>query len=140
MQYGWFYDDAKNLDEYDYYYDDLHTDQPTFDLTLRAFQAGVTMETGIGDRVVPNGAVCVGTGTYKFDHGNDPNAVTMPPVMCLVPPVVRDDTVRLGLLCHDGVIEMTWNTSLTPSGHTSNITLFLSCLNLAHERHEVIVV
>ena len=116
-------------------YDEFPTrEQSHFDLILTTSDPSVASSSTSGGRIIPNGAVCVASGRYQLDHGTITNPTAIPRAMCITPPSVRegDVGVQLGVVCGGGVVEMTWNTSLTSFQHTTNITLHLTCLN-SHE-------
>ena len=132
LQNEYSYDDE--IDGFGYYGESSPAEQSQFDLTLTTSDPSVaSSSTGVG-RIIPNGAVCVASGKYQLDHQTITNPTTIPRAMCITPPSVRegDVGVQLGVVCGGGVVEMTWNTSLTSFQHTTNITLHLTCLN-SHE-------
>ena len=110
-----------------------------------AVATSVTRPSINNNHIIPNGAVCVGTGSYQLDH-NLVTSVTEPvnisPAVCILPPPPEREehmAVRLGLVCSGGMVEMTWNTSLTSFRHTTNITLHTTCLNSQRTVHEVYI-
>jgi hypothetical protein len=126
------YDDE--MDIFGYYDESSPAEQSYFDLILTTSDPSVASSTTSGGAIIPNGAVCVASGKYQLDHGTITKPTAIPRAMCITPPSVRegDVGVQLGVVCGGGVVEMTWNTSLTSFQHTTNITLHLTCLN-SHE-------
>ena len=110
-------------------------DQLEYNLNLTTMDPSTTSTSSSSDDyIIPSGAVCVATGSYLLDHNlvkRDSEPVSIPRSVCITPPAEREEhmVVRLGLVCSGGMVEMTWNTSLTSFRHTANITLNTTCLN-----------
>lgn len=144
LQYSWSCD--ANI-VYDECTDDrvFYADQIDFDLSLTTFDPSTTSTSSSSDDyTIPSGAVCVATGGYLLDHNvvtSDTEPVNIPRAVCITPPAEREEhmAVRLGLVCSGGMVEMTWNTSLTSFRHTAKITLHTTCLNSQRALHEVCV-
>ena len=124
-------------DDIDSYGEPSPAEQSHFDLILTTSDPSVASND---DYIIPNGAVCVASGRYQLDHVTITEPTVIPLAMCITPPSLRegDVGVQLGLVCGGGVVEMTWNTSLTSFQYTTNITLHLTCLNSHETLDEVI--
>ena len=131
------------MDFDDGYYDHLSPEQADFDLILTTSDSTTSPSGRDGVYSIPTGAACVATGSYLLDHSVLDPATTrravIPPAICVTQPSVREEdvSVRLGLECSGGVVDMTWNTSITSFQHTANITLHTACLNSQKTRDEV---
>lgn len=58
--------------------------------------------------------------------------MTIPQEVCQTPPAEQDPSlgadIRLGLSCEDGVVAMSWNTSLESFFYVHNISLYTKCI------------
>ena len=118
-------------------------DQLEYNLDLTTMDPSTTSTSSSSDDyIIPSGAVCVATGGYVLDHNlvaSDSEPISIPRSVCITPPAEREEhmAVQLGLVCSGGMVEMTWNTSLTSFRHTANITLYTTCLNSQETLDEV---
>ena len=128
------FDPTEEIGDDDYYGGPEETDSD-FTLTVTTFDPRRSMN--IDEFSVPRGAVCIATGSYLLakDHQF---ATTIPSELCMLPAIDSDDrSVKLGLVCGENTVDISWNTSWTTYQHTASISLFTTCLNSTDKLEEV---